>query len=31
MPSEYEALGSALQATGIPFVEYVWKTRLDGV
>ena len=30
MPSEYEALVSALQATGIPFAEYGWKTRPEG-
>ena len=30
MPAEYEALVNALKATGIPFVEYGWKTRPEG-
>lgn len=30
MPSEYEDLVTALQATDIPFAEYGWKTRPEG-
>ena len=29
MPTEYEKLVAALQATGLPFVEYEWKNRPD--
>lgn len=31
MPSEYEALVEALTSTEIPFAEYGWKTRPDGM
>ena len=30
MPSEYEALVTALKLTSIPFAEYGWKTRPEG-
>ena len=31
MPSEYEALVAALKLTDIPFAEYGWKKRPEGV
>lgn len=31
MPSEYDALVAALKATDIPFAEYGWKTRPEGM
>jgi len=31
MPSEYETLVAALKLTDIPFQEYGWKTRPEGV
>lgn len=31
MPDGYEALVAALQDTGIPFEEYGWKTRPEGI
>lgn len=30
MPKEYEDLVKALQESGIPFVEYAWKTSPEG-
>lgn len=31
MPEQYEALVAALKLTSIPFSEYGWKTRPEGV
>lgn len=31
MPGEYEALVAALKLTDIPFAEYGWKKRPDGI
>ena len=31
MPSEYETLVAALRLTNIPFAEYAWRTRPDGI
>lgn len=31
MPADYEALVAALKLTDIPFAEYGWKTRPEGI
>ena len=31
MPTEYETLVAALKLTGIPFAEYGWKSRPEGM